>query len=219
MQNIIIVDDDTFFKQALAYQFKKSGDFDVVKTFENGRQIVDYTPSLCDEIIIMDVAMPEMDGICAVEKIKKINPKIKIIMLSSNEDKGKVISAFSAGANAYCTKQIKIDELKNVIDIISQGGFWVDKRIASYIFEILQNINTKNVTDPEKKSPYDFGITKSEINVLKLISQGYTNSQIADELFISLNTVKNHVASIISKLQVKDRTQIAIFALKNMSLD
>ncbi|MBQ8636185.1 response regulator transcription factor [bacterium] len=217
--NIIIVDDDAFFKQTLAYQLKKIEGVDVVHTFDDGKKIVDYIQNITDEIIIMDVSMPNMDGILATKEIKNVRPEIPIIMLSSHSEKNKVLSAFNAGANAYCIKQIKIDELINVIEIIAQGGFWIDKSIAQYMFDILKNINNKEQEEQTKVNPDEFNITKAELDVLKYIADGLSNAEIAQNLFISHNTVKNHVASIISKLKVKDRTQIAIFALKNIDLN
>ena len=161
--------------------------------------------------------MPIMNGLEATKEIKKFNPNILITILSNHDQKDKVLDAFSYGANAYCVKKIKMDELIKVFDIISDGGIWIDSQIASYIFDVLKSIDTKK--EETKKTTADFNITERERNVLKLVADGHSNTEIAEQLIISQNTVKNHIASLLTKLAVKDRTQIAVFALKNNLLD
>ncbi len=218
--SVILVDDDPFLRQTLSYQLKKQENIDFIASYQNGAEAVENTKKNPPEIIIMDIEMPVMDGIEAARQIKQFDRNINIIMLTSHSEKEKVFSAFSCGANAYCVKNIKTDELLNVIDMVSNGNVWLDKSIAGYLFEIIKTSENQKENEPEKKKTLEqFNITPREQNILKLISDGFTNAQIADELVISLNTVKNHVASIIDKLSVKDRTQIAIFTLKNKLLD
>lgn len=212
--NLLIVEDETLTRQSLVYSLKKYEDINVVNALKNGQEAVDFIKENQTDVILMDIDMPVMNGIEATEIIKKINPGILIIILTAHSEKEKVLSAFSSGANGYCVKQIKINELINVIKIVNDGGVWFDKQIASYIYEIINDSNSKN-----KKQSYvlndEIKITESEYKVIELIAEGLSNKEISEKLVISTNTVKNHVANIIKKLAVKDRTQIAVFAYKN----
>ena len=208
-----MVEDDPFTKQTLSYELKRREEINFLGAFDNGKDAVEFVKTNTPDIILMDIDMPIMNGLEATKEIKKFNPNILITILSNHDQKDKVLDAFSNGANAYCVKQIKMDELINVFNIISDGGIWIDTQIASYIFDVLKNIETQKTEI--KKTADDFNITERERNVLKLVADGHSNTEIAEQLIISQNTVKNHIASILNKLALKDRTQIAIFALKN----
>ncbi|MBR2068979.1 MAG: response regulator transcription factor [Candidatus Gastranaerophilales bacterium] len=215
--DIIIAEDHPLTRQTLAYQIKKVDTFNFLGAFENGAQAVEFTKTTKPDIILMDIDMPVMTGIEAVEEIKKITSKTKIIMLTNFKDRINVLNAFNSGANGYCVKNIKIDELIKVINIIYEGGMWVDSQIARFIFDVLGHLQQPQ--KEERYTPEDFDISEREKDVLREIADGLSNDEIAQKLFISRNTVKNHVASIIEKLSVKDRTQAAIFALKNKLFD
>jgi len=156
--------------------------------------------------------MPVLNGIKATQKIKAINGDIKIIMLTSYSEKEQVLEAFNSGANAYCMKNIQLDDLVNVIKTVMEGSLWVDSGIAGYILEILQSKQNINMDNPQKDN--NSNLTAREKEILKLIATGLNNKDIAEKLCLSLHTVKNHVRSIIHKLAVSDRTQAAIIALK-----
>ena len=211
--NLLLVEDDPFTKQTLSYELKRREEINFLGAFDNGKDAVEFVKTNTPDIILMDIDMPIMNGLDATKEIKKFNPNILVTILSNHDQKDKVLDAFSAGANAYCVKKIRMDELINVFNIISDGGIWIDTQIAGYIFDVLKNIENKK--EETKKTLDDYNITERERNILKLIADGHSNTEIAEELIISQNTVKNHVASLLSKLAVKDRTQIAVFALKN----
>ena len=215
--NVVIVEDYPLTRETLVYQLKKVDRINVLASFENGKEVLEFIETEKPDIVLMDIDMPVMDGIEATIEIKKINPKINIIMLTNHQEKSKVLDAFQSGANGYCVKNIKIDELLKVMDMVLEGGIWVDTKIAGYIFDVLKHIEEKQKEDKQTLS--DFDISEREAEVLKLIADGLSNEEICEKLFISKNTVKNHVASIISKLSVKDRTQAAILALKNNFFD
>ena len=215
--NLILAEDDAFTRQTLSYELKRREEINFLGAYDNGKDIVELVKTTTPDIILMDIDMPIMDGLTATKEIKKFNPNILITILSNHDQKDKVLDAFSFGANAYCVKNIKMNELLNVFDIIASGGIWIDRQIAGYIFDVLKN--TESAKEETRKKAEDYNITERERNVLKLVADGLSNSEIAEQLIISQNTVKNHIASIISKLAVKDRTQIAVFALKNNLLD
>lgn len=213
--NVVIVEDHPFTRQTLSYEIKKEDSLLLMNVFENGKDVVDFVKINTPDIILMDIEMPVMDGIAATKEIKQFNDNIKIIMLTSHVEREKVFDAFSSGANAYCVKKIKMEELLRVIDIVINDGIWFDTQIANYIFDILKNLEVNQQKEEVKKTLEDFNITPRERNILKLIADGKSNAEIAEILIISHNTVKNHVASIINKFSLKDRTQVALFTIKN----
>ena len=215
--NVVIAEDHPLTRDTLVYQLNKTGRVNIMGTFENGAQTLEFVQNEAPDIILMDIDMPVMNGIEATIEIKKKNPKINIIMLTNHQQKSKVLDAFQSGSNGYCVKNIKIDELLSVMDIVLEGGIWVDTKIAGFIFDVLKQVEEKQ--KEEKLSLADFDISEREKEVLRLVADGLSNEEITEKLFISKNTVKNHVASIISKFSVKDRTQVAVFALKNNLLD
>ncbi len=208
---ILIVEDHGFTRQTLAYEFKKNKQTEFLGAVENGKEAIEFIKKNKPEIILMDIDMPIMNGIEATKIIKKEYPEMLIIMLTAYQEKEKVLAAFSSGANAYCVKNIKTEELIKVIDIISDGGIWFDSKIAKFIYDIMKKIEEKS---SESKTFKDYNISDREKEVINLISEGLSNLEIAEKLFISKNTVRNHISNIINKLSVKDRTQIALLAAK-----
>ena len=206
---IILAEDHDFTRQGLYFGLKKRENIEIVAEADNGRQAVALTKEHKPDIVIMDIGMPVLSGIDAAKEIKKQDPKIKILMLTSHKSREKVLASFNSGADAYCVKDIKIEKLVSIIEEVVQGAVWIDPAIAEYILEILK---TKNIASEENK--VDFNLTKREKEILKLIAQGLNNKDISEKLVLSLYTVKNHVSSIIQKLSVEDRTQAAVVALR-----
>lgn len=207
---ILLAEDHEHTRKTLLYGLKMYGNIDSIAETENGFEAVEYAKFNKPDLILMDIAMPVLNGIDATSEIKKLDPDIKIIILTSIRDKEKVLSAFNSGANAYCLKTIKINDLINVIKSVMDGAIWIDAGIASFIIDILQS----DFATDKAKNNHDFNLTIREKEILKLISEGLCNKDIAEKLFLSIHTVKNHVKSIIQKLYVEDRTQAAILALK-----
>lgn len=214
---LIIVEDHPFTRQTLSYELKKIDNIEFKGAFENGKQAVDYCLLNQVDVVLMDINMPLMDGISATKEIKKSNSDIKIIILTSHNEKEKVLGALSSGANAYCVKNIEMNELLEIIKTVYDGGVYFDKQIAGYILSIFKTIDEQE--KEETPTAKDYKITPAERTILKLISDGLTNAQIAETLVLSKSTVKNHVSSIIKKLNVKDRTQIALMTVKNNLLN
>lgn len=208
---ILLVEDHELTRKGIAYSLKTFPDIEIIGDVDNGKKAVDFISSKKPDVILMDIAMPVMNGIDATKKINESYPDIKIIMLTSINEKQSVLSAFHSGANAYCMKDIKSEELINIIKAVMTGAVWIDPNIARYVLDILQTTGIP----AENKTPNNiFNLTSREREILKLIAEGRSNKDIAEKLVLSLHTVKNHVKNIIQKLAVDDRTQAAILALK-----
>lgn len=162
------------------------------------------------DIVIMDLGLPEVDGITAIKSIKKFNPELKFVVLTSHKDKNDVLNSLKAGANAYCSKEIKLPRLIEVLSSVVEGASWFDPAIADIVLGAVNSSNLSESTETKR----DYNLTTREKQILKLITEGFSNVEIAKNLFVSVNTTKVHVASILQKLEVDDRLQAAIKALK-----
>ena len=158
----------------------------------------------------MDLGLPGLDGIEATKKIKQYDKEIKIVILTSHNDVQEVLNSLKAGANAYCSKEINPKRLTEVVLSVLDGASWFDPSIAHIVLEAAAKSQQNELIKPEK----DYGLTSREKQILKLITEGYSNNEIANQLFVSINTTKAHVASILQKLEVDDRLQAALKALK-----
>ena len=159
------------------------------------------------QVVLMDIGLPYMNGIEATEIIKSKFPDIKVIMLTSHEEEDEVISSLYCGANAYVLKDISMDRLHNLIITVNKGSLWIDPQIA----QIVQNTFSNN--KPSEK--VNFKLTSREKEVLQLMVQGLSNTQIADRIIISPHTVKAHVCNIFEKMAVTDRVQAAVKAVRH----
>lgn len=206
---VLIVDDSKLTIVGLKTTLKLFDNLEIIGEANDGFIAVEMVQRLNPDVILMDIGMPLMDGIKATKEIKKNNPNIKIIMLTSHEAEQDVLDAFSAGANSYCMKDVDPEILVTVIKSTYEGASWLDPVIAKIVLDkFVSNIGkfVKNDT------PSD--LTEREAEVLSQIAKGYSNQQISDNLYISLNTVKTHIKNIFQKLEVEDRTQAAMKAVK-----
>ncbi len=208
---LLLVEDHELTRIGLAHALQKHAGICVAGEAENGRQAVEQAGTLKPDIIVMDIGMPTLDGIQATREIKRLYPHIKIVILSSRQEKEEVFASLSSGAEAYCLKDIKVDRLIQTLQMVSNGGIWLDPPIAQMILDVLPSFNNKPgfLNLPELQT----NLTERELEVLKEICSGKSNKEIAVSLGISLYTVKGHVCNIIQKLAVDDRTQAAIKAL------
>lgn len=210
---ILIVEDHELTRKGIIYGLNKSEHLKVVAEATDGKEAVELYYKYEPELVLMDIAIPVLNGIDATKKIKEKYPDVKVIMLTSYSDKDKVFSSFSAGANAYCMKDIKIPGLIKIIEAVMEGGVWLDPQIACHIMQVIPFLSQESTTTPLKSS-IKVDLTSREKEILQLIANGLNNKDIASELSLSIYTVKNHVSNIINKLSVDDRTQAAIVALK-----
>lgn len=208
--NILIVEDHELTRFGLKTAFESCDFVKNILEAESAEKALELVAQNQVDLIIMDLGLPGMDGIEATKKIKDDNPDIKIVILTSHNDDQEVLNSLKAGANAYCSKEINPKRLIQVIQSVLDGAAWFDPSIS----HIVLNAATKSQVNEAQKPLKDYNLTSRETQILKLITEGYSNNEIATELFVSINTTKAHVASILQKLEVDDRLQAALKALK-----
>ncbi len=209
--NILIVEDHELTRFGLKTAFESCDFIETIYEAESAEKALEIVKSTVIDLVIMDLGLPGMDGIEASKLIKNHNKEIKIVVLTSHNDVQEVLNCLKAGANAYCSKEINPIRLTQVVQSVLDGASWFDPSIAHIVLEAA----SKSSQTPEKPLPEkDYGLTSRETQILKLITEGYSNNEIANTLFVSINTTKAHVASILQKLEVDDRLQAALKALK-----
>lgn len=205
---VLIVDDHHIVRRGLVFFLRTQKELEIVGEAANGKEAVELAKLLKPDIILMDLVMPEMDGIQATKIIKQTHPNIKIMMLTSFSDQDHVIPALEAGASGFQLKDIQPDELVTSIKKIVGGENQLHPKATSHLLANLSNIKKQ-----EKNAQED--LTKRELDVLKEIAKGKSNKEIAASLFITEKTVKTHVSNLLAKLELADRTQAALYAVKN----
>lgn len=209
-KNILIVEDHELTRFGLKTTFDGVDFVETVFEAEYAQKALDIINNNKVDLIIMDLGLPNINGIEATKKIRLRNKEVKIIILTSHNDEKEVLESLKAGANAYCSKEINPSRLVEVVRSVLDGASWFDPSIAHVVLKAATNCN---MVDTSEKN--DYSLTSREAQILKLITEGYSNNEIAKELFVSINTTKAHVASILQKLEVDDRLQAALKALKN----
>lgn len=202
--SVLIVDDHEVVRQGVRAYLEAQADFRVIAEASTGMEAVEISAEHIPDVVLMDLVMSEMDGVEATRQVKSVSPRTQIVVLTSYHQDEYIFPALQAGAISYIIKDVKMEELAAAIRRAAQGEATLHPRIAVRVIQELQNHN-------ENRNPYT-ELTERELDVLKLIAQGMPNSQIAEELVISENTVKGHVSNILSKLQLADRTQAAVYA-------
>lgn len=208
--NILIVEDHELTRFGLKTAFESCDYIDSIYEAESAETAIDIIDSTPIDLVIMDLGLPGMDGIQATERVKQHNRELKVVILTSHNDVQEVLSSLKAGANAYCSKEINPNRLIQVVHSVIEGASWFDPSIAHIVLEAA----AKSQQIEQPKPTRDYGLTSREAQILKLITEGFSNNEIANQLYVSINTTKAHVASILQKLEVDDRLQAALKALK-----
>jgi NarL family two-component system response regulator LiaR len=202
---VLLVDDHKLVRQGVRAFLEAHEEFLIVGEAESGVSAVKLAEQTVPDVVLMDLIMPEMDGVEATRKVKNISPRSQIVVLTSYHEDEHIFPALEAGANSYILKDIDMDELAEAIRRAARGEVTLHPRVASRILQELQGSKREEV------NPFT-ELTKREMEVLKLIAKGLNNREIAEQLVISEHTVKGHVSNIFSKLHLADRTQAAVYA-------
>jgi len=208
--NILIVEDHELTRFGLKTAFENCEYAGEIFEAESAETAIDIVRGNNIQLVIMDLGLPGMDGIEATSAVKQFNNDIKVVILTSHNDVQEVLSSLKAGANAYCSKEINPKRLVEVVQSVLDGASWFDPSIAHIVLDAAAKSQQAELSKPQK----DYGLTSRESQILKLITEGYSNNEIANQLYVSINTTKAHVASILQKLEVDDRLQAALKALK-----
>lgn len=209
-KNLLIVEDHELTRFGLKTTFEDVDYIDVIYEASSAEEALEIFKNNPVDIVIMDLGLPNMNGIEATQAMHSMNKDAKIIILTSHNDEKEVLNSLKAGANAYCSKEINLQRLVEVVQSVADGAAWFDPSIAHIVLQATANSKV-SVTETSYKK-YD--LTAREAQILKLMTEGYSNMEIAQHLVISVNTTKAHVASILQKLEVDDRLQAALKALK-----
>ncbi|MBE3592859.1 MAG: response regulator transcription factor [Thermoanaerobacter sp.] len=205
MIRLLVADDHALIRKGLVQLIEMENDIKVISQASNGEEAYKLAKKFMPDLILMDVNMPVMNGIKAAKMLKEEKHPSKVLFLTIYNDREYLLEALKLGVEGYILKDAEYDDLIKAIRTIYNGGVYIHPSLM----EEIDNINHENL----KKD-----LTPREIEILKLISKGYSNKEIAQKLFLSEKTVKNHVYNIFKKLDVKDRTQAAIYMLKNETI-
>lgn len=213
MIKIIIADDQELIRQSLQIILGMEQDIEVVDAVENGREVICSVRKNKPDVILMDIRMPEMDGVVCTQIIKENNPEIKIIILTTFDDDEYVFNALKYGASGYLLKGTSTKELADAIRKVHQGTAMINGDIASKVVKLFSRMAQTNLTiqvDEQQTA----SLKPTERQIVALVGRGMSNKEIAGKLSLSEGTVRNSLSIILSKLALRDRTQLAIWAVQ-----
>jgi DNA-binding NarL/FixJ family response regulator len=213
---VLIVDDHALFRRGLQMVLRQESDIDVVGEAADGHEAVDKAQELMPDVVLMDVRMPGQSGIKATEKIKDLIPHAKILMLTISDEEADLYDAIKAGASGYLLKEISIDEVAEAVRSVWAGQSRISPSMASKLLTEFAAMSKRASERQQLPAPR---LTEREMEVLKLVAQGMNNRDIAKELFISENTVKNHIRNILEKLHLHSRMEAVVYAVREKLLE
>ena len=215
MINVLLVEDHELYRMGLSMLLEKADGITLCAEAADGADGIKKARELNPDVILMDIGLPNIDGIEATGRIKDFNPDVKILIFTSRDSDNDVFEAFKAGADGYIMKGATPEQTISAIKSVYEGIGWIDPAIARLVFSKLQRPEKQIISTPEiKKSTNSYGLTERELDVLELMVEGLSNPQIADKLVITRATAKAHVHSILQKLCVSSRTQATVTAMK-----
>ncbi len=213
MIRLLVVDDQSLIRDGIASLLNLQEDLEIVATASNGLDAISTARTYSPDVILMDIQMPELDGISATAKIKESFPAIQVLMLTTFDDEEYIVKALQAGASGYLLKDLPTEDLAKAIRLLNKGIYQLDPHIGGMLVQSLAKVERQKKQDSSAQDIIaKTGLTDRELEVLKLIGAGATNQEISESLNITLGTVKNHVSNILMRAELRDRTAAAIFA-------
>ena len=213
--SLYIVDDYLLTRIANRRYFAKDNEIILLEDFGNAQDCLKKMEEKPADIILMDIELPQMNGIEATKIIKEKYPKTKVIIYTAYKNEQRILASLACGACGYVLKNNPNTDLKNIIKMTARGEFWMDLEIAKLAFSYMPIPNASDLENLYENKKLKETLTSRELEVLKLLIDGKTNSQIAKEIIVSINTAKAHVGSILTKLSVSDRVQAAVKAVRS----
>ncbi|MGL4772282.1 MAG: response regulator transcription factor [Clostridium sp.] len=205
---LLIVDDEKLIREGLKIILSSFDDIEVVGLCGDGYEAVEFCKQNEVEIVLMDIRMPNCNGVMGTRLIKEQFHNIKILVLTTFKDEEYIHEALNYGASGYLLKDSSHELIYEGLKSVHKGNVVFHPEIANKMIERLEG-------GKHEVSGESFGLSEKEINIIKLIAEGFTNKEISEKLYLSEGTIKNNITNILSKLSLRDRTQIAIFAFKN----
>jgi DNA-binding NarL/FixJ family response regulator len=215
--HVLIIDDHPLFRQGIKWSLEAAPDMEVVGEAENGQEAIKLTEKLMPDVVLVDINLPGLNGLEVARVIKRRDPRIGIVVLSVYEDDDQLFQAIKVGAAAYSSKDVHPNELLRLIREVAGGHYLINDSVMAkphVASRVLHQFRELAATEDGQTSELFAPLTSREIEILDCIARGLSNKEIANELSISGQTVKNHITSILSKLQVNDRTMAVIYAIK-----
>ncbi len=212
--NVVIVEDYKLTRVGLRSTINEFENIKVAGEAEDAIKGLEIIQKIKPQVVLMDLGLPEMNGIEATQKVKEISPESKVIILTSHDREEEVLAALGSGASAYCLKDIDPKTLSSVIRNVAKGACWLDSAVAQAALNLFPKPENTILQNGLEISDARAQLTEREFEVLRLLVKGKSNTEIAKELIVSVHTAKAHVCSILQKLCVDDRVQAAVKAIK-----
>ncbi|NWG20888.1 MAG: response regulator transcription factor [Chloroflexi bacterium] len=220
MIRILLVDDQTLIRQGIATLLELEPDLEVVGAVGNGRAAIEAVERLRPDVVLMDIRMPEMDGVAATRELSRRFPDVGVIILTTFDDDEYVFEGLKAGARGYLLKDISSDEMAEAVRTVAHGEALIQPSIARKVVAEFSRLASRSAGAAGQmlpKSPN--ALTERELDVLKALARGLSNKEIAAALIVTEGTVKTHISNILAKLDVRDRTQAVLKAQQLHLLD
>jgi DNA-binding NarL/FixJ family response regulator len=213
MIKVLIADDQALIRESLQIVLSTHDDIEVIGVVENGLEVLEFLKTNRPDVILMDIRMPNMDGVFCTKEVKEHYPRVKIIILTTFDDDDFIFSALKHGASGYMLKGVSMDELYQAIVTVNSGGAMINPDIATKVFKIFSRMAQSNFAiQVEENNVTDLSLV--EWKIIQQVGFGLSNKEIATKLFLSEGTVRNYLSTILSKLSLRDRTQLAIWAVQ-----
>jgi DNA-binding NarL/FixJ family response regulator len=212
---VLLVDDHPMVLKGLSFFLKTQEDIEVIGEAHNGKEALSFIRQQIPDVVLMDLSMPVMDGIEATKQLHLSHPDVKVVILTSFADQDHVLPAIRAGASGYQLKDVEPDALAQTVRMVYNGKRWLHPEATT---QLITHVANEDEETSQMQKRFN-SLTNREKEVLCQITLGKGNKEIADTLFITEKTVKTHVSNLLSKLRLHDRTQVAIYAMKNKWVD
>ncbi|MFJ7913782.1 MULTISPECIES: response regulator [unclassified Lysinibacillus] len=209
-KRILLVEDQTIVRNGLKMMIEQDETLQITAEASNGREALVLLEKVYVDLVLMDIRMPEMSGIEATKHIRSHFPHVKILILTTFDDEEYAFQTLKDGASGFLVKSSEPAKLIASIHSVLDGGMVIQEDVAAKLMPKLLQQTTAKVSTPQLST-----LTERELTIIQLIGEGKTNKEIADSLFLSVGTVKNHLTHILQKLALRDRTQLAIYAVRN----
>ena len=213
---VLIVDDHALFRRGLQMVLEAEGDIEVIGEASDGQEAIERAELMTPDVVLMDVRMPRSSGIEATGIIKNALPSTKILMLTISDEEGDLYEAIKAGASGYLLKEISIEEVAGAVRSVHRGQSLISPSMASKLLTEFASMVKRRDERSQVPGPR---LTERELEVLKHVAKGMNNRDIGTELFISENTVKNHIRNILEKLHLHSRMEAVVYAVREKLLD